>query len=145
MVLWPWAWTCLSRLHVLVPPRPAGCAGWALGSTLSCTAVALLQVWMGHASHHPAGKANLQSHGSGVPRVPGRVCPHEKHISNLSCVTFAIVLLAKTGHFPSSGSAYRRWWPHGLDTRAMLELTPSLQEPTRPIVRCLQIPHTILD
>lgn len=31
--------------------------------------------WMGHASQHPAGEANLQSHGSGVPTALGRACP----------------------------------------------------------------------
>lgn len=54
---------------------------------------------------HPTGETSLWSHGRGVPGVPGRARPHAKDISSLSCVTFAIVLLAKTSHVPSSRSA----------------------------------------
>lgn len=119
----------LPCLRVFTRPRPAGSARWALGGSLPCMAVALLWVWKGHVSHHPAGNAHLQSHGSGVPRVPGGARPQVKHISRLSCVTSAIVLWAKTSHLPSSGSAYRRWWPQDLDTRAMQEWTPHYSSP----------------
>ena len=106
MVLLTWARMFLSGLCLLMHPCPAGCVGRALRGALSCLVVALPRCL-----NCPAGEANLQSHGNGVPRVPGRARPHGKHISSLSCVTFALVLLAKTRQLPRSGSELRSGHP----------------------------------
>lgn len=98
----------LSHLRMLTYPCPAGWAGWAQRATLSCVAISLL--WVEWAMHLTTQQVRLTFSPTAVGFLEhwGEHVPREANSKSLFC-HIAIVLLAKTNHLPSSGSAYRRW------------------------------------